>query len=253
MKIWTVYMSTKKVTEQSHKKTTSKDRRESLRLETLEYGRKAYMKGDFDQAMNTWLPLAENGDVEAQAWVGSLYANGDGVKIDPSVAFQWYLRSAKGGNPQAQANVGALYAMGQGVGQDMAEAVRWIRRAARNGDANAQFNMAVLYTKGDGVKQNPTKAAEWYRKGAENGHHQSQGRLGHMYHVGDGVKKDRVEAYLWLSLASQHGIGSALTELEKVIGEMSSDEKAAGMKLVEMWRSQHGSSGGSAVFTPLPE
>ena len=142
--------------------------------------------------------------------------------------------------------------MGQGVSKDMAEAVRWMRRAAKNGDPNAQFNMAVCYTKGDGVRHSLEKAVEWYKRGAENGHYPSQGRLGHMYYVGEGVKKDRVQAYLWLSLAGQHGIGSALSELEKVVGEMSSDEKSAAMQLVDIWQNKSGNSS-PKVFTPVPE
>ncbi|SVC25415.1 uncharacterized protein METZ01_LOCUS278269, partial [marine metagenome] len=72
------------------------------------------MAGKFDTAREIWMPLAEAGDAEAQAWIGSLYANGDGVEIDDSVAFAWYVKSAEGGNVQAQSNVGAAYAMGSG-------------------------------------------------------------------------------------------------------------------------------------------
>ncbi len=256
-RILTVSISTKKVPKQNRRdlETTAKPRKKQTKTdfsEKLERGRKLYMLGNYSEAMEIWLPLAENGDSEAQAWVGSLYANGDGVDVNSKTAFEWYLKSAEGGNPQAQANIGALYAMGQGVQKDMVYAVKWMRRAARNGDPNAQFNMAVFYAKGDGVKQSLIKAAEWYRKGAENGHYPSQGRLGHMYYVGEGVKKDRIEAYLWLSLAGQHGIGSALIELEKVVGEMSSDEKSAAMQLVDIWRSRGNDNSSPKVFSPIP-
>ena len=249
-------MSIKKANTLSHKtkpkKNTQVPMRKSEDLSTLEAGRIAYMQGKFDESMRIWTPLAENGDPEAQVWVGSLFANGDGVDVSAEIAFSWYLRSAEGGNAQAQANIGAMYAMGKGIDQDMEKAVRWMRRAARNGDANAQFNMAVLYTKGDGVRESLEKAAEWYRRGAENGHYPSQGRLGHMYYTGEGVKKDRIEAFLWLSLAGQHGIGSALTELEKVVGEMSADEKAAGMSLVDAWKAHRQEADQPTVFSPQP-
>ena len=69
------------------------------------------MARDFRRARAIWLPLAEAGNAEAQAWTGSLYANGDGVEADAATAFAWYLRSAEGGNVLAQSNVGAMYAM----------------------------------------------------------------------------------------------------------------------------------------------
>ena len=151
----------------------------------------------------------------------------------------------------AQSNVGAMYAMGTGVVKDMAEAVRWLRRAARGGDANARFNLGVLYSQGNGVPQNHARAAAWYRKAAETGHYQSQARLGHMYLAGEGVKRDRVQAFLWLSLAARHGIGSALTALEAVVKEMSSDEKAQGMRLVAHWRGK-AASDADVLIDPVP-
>ena len=229
----------------------AKATRAQREADAIEEGRRAYMARDFERARALWLPLAEAGNAEAQAWVGSLHANGDGVEADAAAAFAWYLKSAEGRNVLAQSNVGAMYAMGSGVAQDMAEAVRWLRRAARGGDANARFNLGVLYSQGNGVPRNNARAAEWYRKAAETGHYQSQARLGHMYLAGEGVKRDRVQAFLWLSLAARHGIGSALTALEAVVKEMSSDEKAAGMRLVAQWR---GRADGEAdvLIDPVP-
>ena len=72
-----------------------------------------------------------------------------------------------------------------------------------------------------------------------------------MYAVGEGVKRDRVQAFLWLSLAAQHGIGTALDALESVIKEMSSDEKAEGMRLVGHWRGKVG-DGARVPIDPVP-
>jgi TPR repeat protein len=218
----------------------------------LEAGRAAYMAGEFDKAREIWLPLAEAGDAEAQAWIGSLYANGDGVEVDDSAAFAWYLKSAEAGNVLAQSNVGAMYAMGTGVAQDDKEAVRWFERAAENGDAHGQFNLAVLLTSGTGISKDLAKAAEWYRAAAEGGHYPSQARLGQMYATGHGVEKDRVQAYLWLSLAAQHGIGTALNALEGVVKHMSSEEKSEALNLFDMWRGKTAASAGPSRIEPLP-
>ena len=54
----------------------------------LKAGRAAYMAENFAGARDIWLPLAGAGDAEAQAWIGSLYANGDGVDINDGTAFR---------------------------------------------------------------------------------------------------------------------------------------------------------------------
>ena len=236
-------MSTKKASGQRPRKNPATG---------LEAGRAAYMAGEFAKALEIWMPLAKAGDAQAQAWVGSLYANGDGVDIDDGTAFGWYLKSAEAGNVQAQSNIGAMYAMGKGIAQDNEEAVRWFERAAENGDAHGQFNLAVLLTSGTGVAKNLAKAAEWYRKAAEGGHYPSQSRLGQMYATGHGVERDRVQAYLWLSLAAQHGIGSALNALDGIVKHMSSEEKSQAVNLFDMWRGKTAASVGPSRIDPLP-
>ena len=218
----------------------------------VQAGLDAYMASDFENARKIWLPLAEGGDTDAQAWIGSLYANGDGVELDDGEGFKWYLKSAEGGNVQAQSNVGAMYAMGKGVAQDDEAAVSWFEKAAAQGDAHGQFNLAVLLTNGSGVEKNIEKAAEWYRAAAEGGHYPSQARLGQMFAAGHGVERDRVQAYLWLSLAAQHGIGTALNALDGVIQHMSSEEKAQAMSLFDQWRGRTAGKTGPSRIEPLP-
>ncbi|MBM3482722.1 MAG: sel1 repeat family protein [Alphaproteobacteria bacterium] len=211
---------------------------------SVEAGFELYRKGDFKGALEIWRPLAEAGDPSAQAWLGSAYANGEGVALDDVRAFQWYLRSAEGGNAQAQANVGAFYLMAKGVAKNEAEGVRWLESAAAQGDDHAAFNLAVLYTKGQGVKEDKAKAAALYRQAAERGHYPSQARLGHAFANGVGVEKNRIEAFTWLSLAGQHGIGTALQELEAVVKLMSIEEKQAALKAFETLRARLASETG---------
>lgn len=237
-------MSTKKAKEPRPKRKTAAG--------DMQAGLEAYMAGAFDKAREIWLPLAEAGDTDAQAWIGSLHANGDGVEVDDGEAFKWYLRSAEGGNVQAQSNIGAMYAMGKGVPQDNEEAVRWFEKAAEQGDAHGQFNLAVLLTNGTGVEKNIEKAAEWYRAAAEGGHYPSQARLGQMYAAGQGVERDRVQAYLWLSLAAQHGIGTALNALDSVVKHMSSEEKAEALNLFDQWRGRTAGKTGPSRIEPIP-
>ena len=218
----------------------------------MDLAHQAYNQGDYQKAREIWQPLAEKGNPEAQSWLGSLYANGDGVDVDDANALAWYTQAAEQGFAMAQANVGAMYFMGQGTEKNLEKAIKWLSAAADNNDVNGLFNLAVLYTKGEGVEEDNGYAAELYRKAAEQGHYPSQSRLGYMYAHGQGVEKDRVLAYLWLTLASQHGIGTALNELESVVKSMSAEEKAMGATLFEQWRNKTGTDAIQVAMQPTP-
>ena len=221
-------------------------------IDDHERARAAYQEGRFRDAYQIWRIGAEAGDAQSQCWLGSLYANGEGVGVDDARALHWYLAAAKQGNHMAQANVGAFLFMGRGAPKNASEAVRWLTEAANGGDLNGLFNLAVLYAKGDGVPADPSEAASLYRRAAELGHYPSQSRLGYIYAHGQGVPKDRVQAYLWLSLAAQHGIGTALNALESVVKEMSAEEKSNGIGLFEEWRGRTGSRGDQIAIYPAP-
>lgn len=221
-------------------------------MKQMDLARQAYANGKFKEAFDIWLPIAERGETEAQAWIGSLYANGEGVDVDDQAALTWYQRAAEQGHAMAQANVGAIYFMGRGTDKDVAKAIEWLSAAAEHGDLNGLFNLAVLYSKGEGVEEDHKRAAELYAKAAACGHYPSQSRLGYMYAHGQGVEKDRVQAYLWLSLAAQHGIGTALNALESVVNNMSVEEKAQGVQLFEQWRSTAGTKSDQVALYPMP-
>ncbi len=224
------------------------------RNEEFSNARSAYMKGDFKVSFDIWHKMAKEGHSESQAWVGAMYANGDGREANNIEAFNWYLLAAKQKHAMAAANVGAAYYMGNGIKKDLEGAVFWLREAASLNDLNGIFNLAVLYSKGEindvSEEEALEKAAELYLKASERGHYPSQSRLGYMYSVGKGVKKDRVQAYVWLTLASQHGIGTALNALETVVESMSSEEKTAGASLFEKWRKETKSDQGPTAIYP---
>jgi TPR repeat protein len=100
---------------------------------SLEEGIHAFRRGKPAQAVELWRPLAENGDAEAQLFLGHAYAEGKGVAPDPRQSFQWYLKAARQGLPEAQYEVGLRYEVGDGVAADVAEAEFWYQRATLTG------------------------------------------------------------------------------------------------------------------------
>jgi len=63
-------------------------------------GYDAFKKGSYKAAFNEWKPLAEQGDADAQYWLGSFYDHsnwGEVVRINYEEAFRWYSKSAEQG------------------------------------------------------------------------------------------------------------------------------------------------------------
>jgi hypothetical protein len=87
----------------------------------LEAGFQAYEKGDYEAAVNAWLPLAEQGDVTAQFNLGQMYRLGKGVPRDDREAVKWYKLAAKQGSPHAQHNLRLMHRDGRANQQDYEE------------------------------------------------------------------------------------------------------------------------------------
>jgi TPR repeat protein len=85
----------------------------------------AYTIGDYQGAARLYRELAEQGDVEAQDRLGSMYNRGMGVPEDYAEAAKWYRKAAEQGYASAQYNLGNMYLSGDGVPQDYVQAYKW--------------------------------------------------------------------------------------------------------------------------------
>ncbi len=107
------------------------------RLESLSEGQEAFNRGDYAKALHLWQQLADNGQPEAQVFVGLAYANGWGVKKNLEEASNWYMRAAENNSPSGQFLLGLHYVT-TGVNQyDVRVGIKWLKRAADNGDKQA--------------------------------------------------------------------------------------------------------------------
>ena len=90
-----------------------------------------------DKDAARWFRLAEDhGNADAQANLGMMYEEGDGVAQDYKEALRWYRLAADNGNPDAQTRLGFMHWRGRGVPQDYKEAVRWFRLSGKQGESN---------------------------------------------------------------------------------------------------------------------
>lgn len=146
---------------------------------------------------------------EAQFFLGTLYAEGRGVKQSYEEAVRLYHKAAKQGEPMAQAMLGLLYEKGNGVEQSYFNAKQWYQRAAEQGYAMAQRGLGLLYLQGKGVEQSDVEAVRWFRRAAEQGDADAQGLLGLAYLHGRGVPKSRDMAIEWMRKSARNGCENA--------------------------------------------
>jgi len=128
----------------------------------LEDGWAAVQHSDYAEALRIWLPLANQGNAQAQADVGWLYESGLGVPEDCKAAMSWYHKAAELGLPIAQYDLFKMYWSGGCVPIDKPQAIRWVSVAAAHGLDQAQFSLGSMYASGEGVPQDDVKAYCWF-------------------------------------------------------------------------------------------
>jgi len=142
--------------------------------EDYDSGKRAYLSGDYAEALRIWQPLADGGNKFAQFSIGSLYFEGAGVEKNYEESARHFELAAQQGYAPAQFNLGNAYKHGNGVPQDDLKAAEWWEKAAEQDFAPAQFNLGTQYYFGRGVPKDEEAAIRWYRRAAENGHVQAQ-------------------------------------------------------------------------------
>ena len=162
----------------------------------------AYLRGEFSKAVVLLRPVAEQGDAQAQTYMGLLYERG------------------------------------QGIPQDYAESTKWFRLAAEQGKADAQYYLGNMYREVDGSKDY-AEAVIWYRKAAEQGKAEAQNKLGEMYAKGQGVNKDKVKSYMWFNIAAISGHAPYIKGRDKVAKKMNKKQIEEAQKLSREWLETH--------------
>lgn len=206
----------------------------------LEEGRAAYQREDYRAAFAEFQPLAEQGNLRAQAMIGWMYAQGLGVRKNAKEALKWLQRAGSAdGNPdsaKAQHNLGVMYENGLGVTRDLKKAAYWYSRGAQNGDPSAQSNLGTLYLDGSGVEKDPSKGIFWLTKAAEQGDPEAYTNLGRVYFEGIGVPKNWALSYFFLYMAANHSgrdVPNARENLQIVRSKLSPSQLAEGRRLVK--------------------
>ena len=88
----------------------------------LKQGDDAYGRGDYATALEVYRSLAEQGNANAEYYLGVMSEFGHGVEKDSAAAVTWYRNAAEGGSVLAQLKLGLIHDEGLGgVPQDRIE------------------------------------------------------------------------------------------------------------------------------------
>jgi TPR repeat protein len=81
--------------------------------------------------------LADQGDAEAQFYLGVMYDFGNGVPENDAEAVKWFRKAADQGRADAQLYLGIQYVMGEGIPDNSISAYVWLSMAKTQGDTTA--------------------------------------------------------------------------------------------------------------------
>lgn len=149
--------------------------------------------------------VAEAGSAEAQARLGQMLLDGDGVFQDPMEAFAWFERAARAGHLDAANMVGRCHDLGWGVAVDKRQAAAWFRQAAARGLPHAKYNYATLLALGEGVPVDRPAALALFREAADAGNAKAHNFVGSFHEDGWVVERDLAEAARRYAIAAAGG------------------------------------------------
>ncbi|MBL4744200.1 MAG: sel1 repeat family protein [Cycloclasticus sp.] len=150
----------------SNEFTEGRDTNSVQAVQSLEAYAK-YKMGQYQEAREIWLKLAEKNNTSALINLANIYEEGQGVKRDLKQSIAWLRKAAKLGDSRGQYQLAMAYEKNMGVERDLMQAAKWFEKAAVQGDGNAQFSIGVLlatnYGKGLATSSNDQRkeASKW--------------------------------------------------------------------------------------------
>ena len=91
--------------------------------------------------------------------------HGYGVPQNFAAAAKWFEKAANQGDREAQFFLGKMYWGGEGIRRNDEQATKWFRRAAAQGDVQAQQALAILDSASDRIDENLARQARSHSPG----------------------------------------------------------------------------------------
>jgi len=134
----------------------------------LQSGWAAYERGDYSQAVDSWLPIARQGHVSAQINLAVMYDHGTGVAQDVERALSWYQAAAHQGSAIAQYNLGLFLADRKMLTTDDEDGLYWLFKSAAQNHADAQYQLGLMYAEGVAGQAKIADAPQWLYQAGVN-------------------------------------------------------------------------------------
>ena len=157
------------------------------------------------RAAQAILIAAREGLVDAQALLGQILLDGNGIAQDQPLALRWFEIAARGGHLMARNMLGRCHEHGWGCAPDASIAARHYRMAADAGLDWAIYNYANLLATGRGVIEDQPQALHLYRCAAQLGHAKSMNLLGRYLEEGRVCPSDPAAARDWYRRSAEAG------------------------------------------------
>lgn len=157
------------------------------------------------RAAQAILLAAGEGEVEAQALLGQILLDGQGIAQDQPLALRWFAIAANRGHLMARNMLGRCHEHGWGCAADASVAAQHYRAAAEAGLDWAMYNLANLLATGRGVTVDHQQALALYRRAAELGHAKSMNLLGRYLEEGQVCPADPLAAREWYRRSAEAG------------------------------------------------
>lgn len=185
----------------------------------LEEAHTAYKEKKYDVAIPIYEEFANQGNADAQFYLGSLYRSGKGVEKDLNKAVYWLDKM----DLQNVRHYGAYFALYGLTNERYSPEIDYnipaedhTQKLALNGDPKAQYEIGLIYYEGEKhynnekIKQDYIKALEWFEKVANQGSIYTQHNLGVMYEE----NQDYLKAKEWYEKSCQGGFQRACEKLK---------------------------------------
>ena len=182
------------------------------------------VNGEYRQAVDIWLPLAEEGDAEAQYYMGVVYKDGLGVEINYDQFRYWTSRSAFQGSPSAMFNLGIMYEYSLGTNEDKNKAFLWYSRAAQEGDVEASVRAGRMIRGEDYLCEDQLHCdyivEYYYRPAAEQANTEAMVYMANILLIKQNYIEN-IEALGWLMIAQRLGVKDEFlnSSIAKIISE----------------------------------
>ena len=138
------------------------------------------------------------------------------IPRDYKKAFEWYKKATDQKDPLGQIKLGTMYAKGQYVKKNFSIAKKLYEDSYSQGIIKAKHQLGELYLDKDFKEYNPQKTVEIFKELAEAGAIPAMMDLGNLYYDGKHVKKDLKEARKWYAMATAAGEYQAQNKLAEI-------------------------------------